>query len=1470
MHVSTDTPASPVSPPAASPARDAESKRRLAERRRRWQLNTRRLSRTVGLLALLMPAAYFWHAYQVRRNANALLERAADCERDEEWRQAAKELRQFLRLRPDDTEARLRLADDFGRAATTRSDKQRAVQLYAVAISLAPKDLKWRRSHLELLLELGDHEAALQSTDELLQVQPQDTAALRVKALALHARYLVKNETSEDKIQRALLAAHEADPADVEVATHLARFYRNELRQPAPEERARRADEVMDRLVEAGRSNVQALLARYLYRSEFELPGAEADLRAAEAADPEHTNASLAMAAGLHAQDLRQWQTARDCFQRLIRLLPAEPQGYSLLGQTYEAEENLAEAMSAWEAGLEATGGNDLRLQAQLASAHLRQRQFDEAQALIDPMERQILHLFGAEQTQWLAALYSLRADSATSRDQFGEAVPLLKRVLELRQGGAITVNKAAGDHHVWMQLGKCYGRLRMWDHAAAAYQSAAELQPRDAAAHLAAAHAWEQAGWLDEALRHYEEGLALDPQSAAGWESLVNARLRQQIMLPPAKRDWRAFQQSLAGALDRLPDSTFLKLLAAEYELIRGQTELAAKLFEALEPVVVASPSLAGRLIFNYERTGGAAKADQLLEKLRAEQGETLAVLLIEADLLYRRDRETEAAAALARGLAGLAEADQRAVRYRLALLNLAGGKQTQARAELEKLVKEDPEDVLPLQMLIELDLESGGVAEARRRVERLETSTRADAQAGARFYRAQCLLGEASALTDPAARRSRVDEARRLQRELEAMRPYWPPSHLLKARVAQMQARPDDDTAIQAYGQALRLGERRVAVYQEMIALLLRQNRIAEADAYLDRLRQAAEVPPELAALAMATDLRQGNLGRAIEIARRELARNPDDALAHVRLGQLLSVDLPAEGAERTARLAEAEAELRRAWELATSDPRTWSALLAFYHQTAQPDSARALLKQIEDRGLLSDLDRPFFLAQGYALLGDTDRARTYFLAAVEANPNRAAVLLQAAHFFFRTDPQRSEQYLRRVVELEPGEGTAERMLATLLALRVHAESELDEVWTLLDRSGGGAAPEIADQRLKAILLLRRGGVKFRERARQVLESLVSSANSAATIDRLLLARLYEAQGQWSKAREQLEFLVQRDRPEPAHLAAFADHLLRTSQKQPSTLKKAAELIDRLAALEPETTHFRTLNLRVRLLAEQGETEQAASMVEAFLAGQPQQSPQQRAELLGRVARLYASLELADPAEAAYREALALQPKAYVPLAIWLARHGRAHESIDLCLAAHDTDARVAVALAAVITVGTVEEDDRRRAEPLIAAALANHPDDRLLLFGTSAMHAMQGDNDEAVRLLRQMLALDPQNVASLNNMALLLSQRADSRREALEYIERALQIGGMQAELLDTKGWVLLQQREVDEAASLFKDALALSPTSARHRFHLALSLQYLGKTDDARQAFEEARQSNLAAELLPPNERQELLKLEANIR
>ncbi len=1469
MPVSTDNPASPSTTASVGGARDTESKRRVAERRRRWQVNTRRLVRTGVLVVILAPAGYFWHAYQVQRNANALLERAAERESAEDWQQAAHELRQFLRLRPDDTEARLRLAEDFGKAATTRADKQRAVQLYAVAISLAPNDLQWRRRHLKLLLELGDHEAALQRADELLGQQPQDTDALRVKALALHARYHVKNESSDEKVHRALVAAHEADPADVEVATHLARFYRTELRQPSPEKRALQADEVMDRLVAAGRANVQALLARYLYRNEFDLPGANDDLRSAEVADRNHTNASLAMAAGLHAQDQQQWQTARDCFQRLIRLRPAEPQGYSLLGQTYEAEDDLPQAMDAWRSGLKATGGDDMRLQAQLASAYLRERQFDEAQALIDPMERQILHLFGAEQTQWLAALYSLRADSATGRAQYGEAVPLLKRVLELRQGGAITANRAAGNHRVWMQLGQCYAQLRMWDHAAAAYQNAAELQPREVAAHLAAAQAWEQAGWLDEALRHYEEALALDPQSTAGWESLVDARLRQQVMLPPAKRDWHVFQQSLAGASQRLPDSTLLKLLAAEYELVRGQTELAAQRFEALEPAVLEAPRLAGRLAFDYERSGSAAKADRLLDRLRAEQGQSLAVLLLEADLLYRRDREDEAAAALSRGLAGLSVPERRAVRYRLALLDLAAGKQAPARAELEKLVEEDPEDVLPLQMLVELDLDAGKVADARRRVDQLEASSRVDAQAGWRFYRAQCLLGEAAGLTDAAARRMRIDEARTLQRELEARRPYWPPSHLLKARVAQMQAKPDDETAIQAYGQALRLGERRVAVYQEMIGLLLRQNRLAEADAYLDRLRQAADVPPELAALAMATDLRQGNLVRAIEIARRETARAPDDALPHMRLGQLLSVDLPAEGPDREPRLVEAEAELRRAWELATSDPRTWSALLAFYHQTEQLEAGRGLLKQIDDRALLSDQDRPFFLAQGYALLGDADRARTLFLEAVERNPHRAAVLLQAAHFFFRTDPQRSEQYLRHVVELEPGGGAAERMLATLLALRAHAESELDEVWTLLDRSGGGA-PEIADQRLKAILLLRRGGVSFRDRARQVLESLVSSANGAATIDRLLLARLYEAQGQWSKAREQLELLVQRDQPEPAHLAAFADHLLRSARKQPATLKKAAELIDRLAALEPENTHFRTLNLRVRLLAEQGETEQAPALVAAFLAGQPQQSPQQHAELLGRVARLYASIDLAQPAETAYRQALNLQPKAYVPLAIWLARHGRAHEGIELCLAADDTEARLAVALAAVITVGTVDEDDRRRAEPLITAALANHPDDRLLLFGTSAMYAMQGNTDEAIRLLRQMLALDPKNVASLNNMALLLSQRADSRREALEYIERALQIGGLQAELLDTKGWVLLQQHEADEAASLFKDALALSPTSARHRFHLALSLQYLGKTDDARQVFEEARQSNLAAELLPPAERQELLKLEANVR
>jgi tetratricopeptide (TPR) repeat protein len=840
-----------------------------------------------------------------------------------------------------------------------------------------------------------------------------------------------------------------------------------------------------------------------------------------------------------------------------------------------------------------------------------------------------------------------------------------------------------------------------------------------------------------------------------------------------------------------------------------------------------------------------------------------------LKCELLLRRDRGDDAEKVLASALARFSGGDQDAVRYRLALVHLYRGKRDEARRELIGVSEIVTADVRPVQLLTELALETGDWAEAQRQEERLKELEKIDGQTGWQFYQAQRLIGEGVQQKDFAARDRLINEARALQSRLEHLRPFWAPTYLLKGRLAQLGLKPDEDAAIEAFFEALRLGERRVQLYQELISLLFRRHRITEAAAIIDRIREADDVPQELVSLAVAADVSQGNVARAVRLAAAEVRRNPDDSFSHLRLGQLLALNLPTDASARKAKLDEAESELKRSQELAPRDSRVWSALLAFYHTTGQTDLARQTLIQVANDDFLDAKDMPFFLAQGYALIGDNDEARKLYLEAVEANPDRLSVLVQAGDFFFRSEPDRAERYLRHAVELAPGEPTASRKLAALIAVRSTSEKEMDEVWQLLNASSSQGMPDVADERLRAVLLLRRGGSRSRKQAQQVLESLVAGG-SFAPLDRLLLARLYEAQGEIEKAREQLEALVQKSQPDPAHLAAYADHLLRTANKNAPASKRLSQIINQLASLEPETKSFRTLGLRARWLKLVNRGSEVSTLVDKFLAQPlPASDVPRQAQRLLLVAGLYETLDFQSQCESCYRRAVELSPGAFRPLATWLARHDRAAEAIELCrqAAVEDKSAAPAVALAAVLTVGSVTPQERTAAEPFLNKSLSEYPDDRALLFGVATLRLMQHDNDDAERLLRRFLRLEPRNVPAMNNLAMLLAEQHNGASEALELVDRAVAIAGAQSELFDTKGWVMLEQKKFPEAESNFREALAMPPDSPRYRFHLALSYQRQGKEDDARAMLQRALADDLTSELLSPKERDELRKLES---
>ena len=124
-------------------------------------LDIRLLVGTLVAVAVIAGGGYLWRAYQVRRTAATLLERAEALAEEGRDGDAAGYLLRYLELCPGDAgnvPVKIRLAEVSDKAAKTGDAKRRAAELYAEALSVAPTDqapaLLGRLG--ELLLEIRD------------------------------------------------------------------------------------------------------------------------------------------------------------------------------------------------------------------------------------------------------------------------------------------------------------------------------------------------------------------------------------------------------------------------------------------------------------------------------------------------------------------------------------------------------------------------------------------------------------------------------------------------------------------------------------------------------------------------------------------------------------------------------------------------------------------------------------------------------------------------------------------------------------------------------------------------------------------------------------------------------------------------------------------------------------------------------------------------------------------------------------------------------------------------------------------------------------------------------------------------------------------------------------------------------------------------------------------------------------------
>lgn len=124
-------------------------------------------------------------------------------------------------------------------------------------------------------------------------------------------------------------------------------------------------------------------------------------------------------------------------------------------------------------------------------------------------------------------------------------------------------------------------------------------------------------------------------------------------------------------------------------------------------------------------------------------------------------------------------------------------------------------------------------------------------------------------------------------------------------------------------------------------------------------------------------------------------------------------------------------------------------------------------------------------------------------------------------------------------------------------------------------------------------------------------------------------------------------------------------------------------------------------------------------------------------------------------------------------------------------------------------------LEAGDRERAATLLGDALEQFPDNVDLLFARTMLNE-QRDAPEAVHQdLRRILQLEPDNVRALNHLGYSLTVHTDRYEEALELIERAIDLEPDDPAIIDSLGWVQFKLGQLDDALHNLERAYAMFP-------------------------------------------------------
>ncbi|WP_426369141.1 XrtA/PEP-CTERM system TPR-repeat protein PrsT [Pseudocolwellia sp. HL-MZ7] len=130
-----------------------------------------------------------------------------------------------------------------------------------------------------------------------------------------------------------------------------------------------------------------------------------------------------------------------------------------------------------------------------------------------------------------------------------------------------------------------------------------------------------------------------------------------------------------------------------------------------------------------------------------------------------------------------------------------------------------------------------------------------------------------------------------------------------------------------------------------------------------------------------------------------------------------------------------------------------------------------------------------------------------------------------------------------------------------------------------------------------------------------------------------------------------------------------------------------------------------------------------------------------------------------------------------------------------------------------------------------------LVNNPDDQMAVVLLGENYRDKGEKAKAAKYYQQLVTQYPTNAILLNNAA-LTSLAIGELDKANGYAETAYEIAKTNVHIIDTKAWLAFHNEQYKQALDLLRQANTLDYEDAEIKYHLALTLDKLGKRAEAK--------------------------------